>query len=368
MAEIQNYEYSYGPGNHTPEPAPTAPHKFSFSYLKAHAKEHWKELTFVILATLAAGLMVYTLALQHILAGAGGILSQSAQRRKETTSPLTGVKVTKEQAARPTVGIMVENSPDARPQSGMNQDGIVFEAVAEGGITRFLVVYQESRPQRIGPVRSLRPYYLDWGMGFDAAIAHVGGSSDAIDAIRTRPDAKDLDQFTFGSAYERSSDRVAPHNVYTSMDKLDALQAEKNYHSKFESYKFTTRERPTNPATHTSISVAFSSGLYSTRWDYQAAGNKYLRFLAGAPHLDKETGQQLAAKNVVVINMPTTNNGKYAVMNTLGTGSGTLYRDGTAIEIRWSKESPRALLRLKDVAGKDVQLNPGTTWFAISPA
>ena len=61
-------------------------------------------------------------------------------------SPLTGVEVNEDQAARPVTAVIIENSIDARPQSGLEEAGIVFEAYAEGGITRFMALYQEARP------------------------------------------------------------------------------------------------------------------------------------------------------------------------------------------------------------------------------
>ncbi len=140
---------------------------------------------------------------------------------KPTTEPsrLTGVEVAIELNNRPVSGIMIENSPDARPQSGLKDAGIVFEAIAEGGITRFLALYQESQPDYIGPVRSVRPYYLDFLMPFDAPIAHVGGAPQALSDIRSLG-VKDLDQFANSGAYQRITTRYAPHNVYTSIAQL----------------------------------------------------------------------------------------------------------------------------------------------------
>jgi hypothetical protein len=104
---------------------------------------------------------------------------------------------------------MIENSPDARPQSGLQDAGVVVEAIAEGGITRFLTLFQESQPQYIGPVRSLRPYYIDFAAPFQAGIAHVGGSPEALSRVRNGS-YRDLDQF-FNSAYfSRISARPAP--------------------------------------------------------------------------------------------------------------------------------------------------------------
>jgi hypothetical protein len=148
-------------------------------------------------------------------------------RGPQTTvaSPLTGVQVPPELAKRPVTGIMIENSIYARPQSGIQDAGVVFEAIAEAGITRFLTLYQDAKPQYIGPVRSLRPYYIDWAGSFDASIAHIGGSPDALKRIRNG--GKDLDQFFNSGSYWRQPTREAPHNVYTSFKLLDRLNRQK---------------------------------------------------------------------------------------------------------------------------------------------
>lgn len=145
-------------------------------------------------------------------------------------SPLSGVLVADQAATKRAVtAVMIENSPDARPQSGLAEADVVFEAVAEGGITRFIALYQNSRPSLIGPVRSLRAYYADWAAGFDPSVAHVGGSGDALTMIRSGNYGVDIDQFFNAGAYWRANDRAAPHNVYTNFEKLDALNASKNH-------------------------------------------------------------------------------------------------------------------------------------------
>lgn len=290
----------------------------------------------------------------------------SGKAKTTIPSPLTGVEVSKEVAKRPVTGIMIENSPDARPQSGLQDAGIVFEAVAEGGITRFLALYQEARPTIVGPVRSVRPYYADWAAGFDASFAHVGGSADGIARIGANG-LVDLDQFRNGGSYWRATDRYAPHNVYTNFERLDALnkQLGKN-NSKFTPYE-RKKDKPVVPPTATTLNFDFSAPLFAVQWKYDQPSNNYLRFLAGAPHVDRESKKQLTSKNVVLINMPTTYSGQYAVMPSVGSGSAVVFRDGTAITGTWSKSAAKEQLQLKDASGKTIALNKGNTWFEIVP-
>ena len=107
---------------------------------------------------------------------------------------------------------MIENSPDARPQSGIKQAGVVYEAIAEGGITRFLALYQEAKPGLIGPVRSVRMYYVDWAAPYNASIAHIGGSAAALAEVRNG-NYRDIDQFFNSGSYWRAI--ATPRTMYT---------------------------------------------------------------------------------------------------------------------------------------------------------
>jgi hypothetical protein len=221
----------------------------------------------------------------------------SAPVKTTVPSPLTGVEVKPELANRPVTGVMIENSPDARPQSGLYSAGMVFEAIAEGGITRFLTLFQEDQPDYIGPIRSARPYYLDWVMPFDAGLAHVGGSPDALAQIK-QLGVKDLDQFANSSAYYRVSSRYAPHNMYSTMARFDALNQSKGYTtSKFTPYPRKAEERSKTPNA-TSIDITMSGYYYNDHYDYDANDNSYKRSEGGRPHMDEKAGRQIEPKTV----------------------------------------------------------------------
>ena len=284
-------------------------------------------------------------------------------------SPLTGGSVKDEAATKQAVtAIMIENSPDARPQSGLKESGVVFEAIAEGGITRFLVLYQQEKPQLIGPVRSLRMYYVDWLAPFNASVAHVGGSAAALKEIRSGS-YRDIDQFFNAGAYWRASDRYAPHNVYTSFEKIDALNAAKGYTTS----QFTGFARAdTTPAaapTATSVSVTISGPLYNSSYTYNAATNSYDRFLAGAPHLDRESGQ-ISPKVVIVLKVQETTvmeDGYRQSITTTGSGSAVIFQDGAAHEVTWHKPSRADQITFTDAAGVPFSIARGQTWITAVP-
>ncbi len=179
-------------------------------------------------------------------------------------SPLSGLQVDPGLANRPVTGIMIENSLFARPQSGLQEAGVVYEAVAEGGITRFMALFQDSRPQYIGPVRSLRPYYIDFAAPFQASIAHVGGSPDALSIVRNGS-YRDIDQFFNSGYYWRSASRAAPHNVYTSFDKLDALNQAKGYTASHYNIWPRKADKKLPVATAKTINIAISSPDFYSR-------------------------------------------------------------------------------------------------------
>jgi len=345
-------------------PGSKPPGKFKrlLGWIKAH-KVKAAIIALLIIAALGAAGFLYWKNHQPIDSP-----EKLASKQKTTApSPLTGVEVPKELAGRPVTGIIIENTPDARPQSSLSDAGVVFEAVAEGGITRFLALYQESAPKNIGPVRSLRPYYLEWGRGYDAAIAHVGGSAPALYLV-SQYSAKDLNQMNIGEkGFWRVSDRAAPHNVYTSFEKLDALNTERGYtKSEFKPYA-RKKDEPAQQPTATAISVEYSGPLYGVQFQYDQPNNRYLRVLSGTAHIDRENNQQIAPKNVVVLNMPTSYNGVYAEMPAIGEGSAVVFRDGIAIKALWKKASSTSMVELKAEDGSEIALNRGQTWFAIHP-
>jgi len=284
-------------------------------------------------------------------------------------SPLTGKLVADEAATHQAVtGIMIENSPDARPQSGLKDSGVVFEAIAEGGITRFLVLYQQEKPQMIGPVRSLRLYDVDWLAAFNTSIGHVGGSAMALSEIRNGS-YRDIDQFFNSASYWRSTDRYAPHNVYTSFAKLDALNAAKGYTSSSFTGFSRTDAQPSAAPNATNIDITISSDLYNSNYIYNPATNTYARSQAGAPHTDRESGQ-ITPSVVIAMRVDETTvfeDGWRESISTIGSGAATIFQNGTAVSATWHKSSKLGQITFTDAAGSDIPLVRGQTWVAAVP-
>lgn len=284
-------------------------------------------------------------------------------------SPLSGLQVDTEAATKQTVtAIMIENSPDARPQSGLKQAGVVYEAIAEGGITRFLTLHQQDKPQLIGPVRSVRMYYVDWLAPYNASVAHVGGSAASLAEVRNGS-YRDIDQFFNAGSYWRATDRYAPHNVYTSFAKLDALNDAKGYTSSSFTGFSRVDGKPSDTPDATAIAINFSGPLYNTTYAYDKTSNSYARSQAGAPHLDREDGQ-ISPSVVIALHVDMSlimQDGNREDITTTGSGQATVFQNGTAKNVTWHKASRGAQLNFTDEAGKDVPLVRGQTWIAAVP-
>lgn len=280
-------------------------------------------------------------------------------------SPLNGVQVADEAAVKRAVtAVMIENSPDARPQSGLAEADVVFEAVAEGGITRFIALYQNSRPGIVGPVRSLRPYYADWAAAFNPSVAHVGGSPEALTMIRSGNYGTDIDQFFNGGYYWRATDRAAPHNVYTNFDKLDALNASKNHTTSVFTFAPRTNEKAVKQPDASKVTIDVSSGTFSVSYAYNASTNSYDRKQGGVLHTDREKGQ-ISPKVVIALktSVSLSSDGSHMTIATTGSGQAYIFQNGTVTEGTWSKESAKGQLFFKDKEGKEIKLVRGQTWI-----
>lgn len=282
-------------------------------------------------------------------------------------SKLTGLLVENEEAiSAPISAVMIENSPEARPQSGLKQAEIVFEAIAEGGITRFLTLFQNNKPEIIGPVRSIRMYYVNWVAAFDASIAHCGGSAEALSEVRNG-NYRDIDELFNSSYFWRASDRYAPHNLYTSAELLEKINNKKGYtKSNFTAFK-RVDGKPSETLDATNIKINVSSYLFNSSYAYDVEKNTYNRFQAGEAHLDREQGQ--ISPNVVIairVNEYTMADG-HENISTINSGEATIFQNGTAISAIWTKASPTSQIVFTDVDGSEIPLVNGQTWIVAVP-
>lgn len=288
---------------------------------------------------------------------------------------LDGVPVPRGSENRWPIGVMVENLPVVRPQAGLSLAKVVFEAPAESGVTRFLALFDGSeQASRVGPVRSARPYYVDWAEGFDALYAHAGGSPQAYAKVAA-DSVHDANAIGRAAKYFfRDTSLRAPHNLFTTMANLGRLRHDLGLEDRVPSYTPWTfsperaladRGIPAQP-----ITVEFSSKSYAVTWSYDRLPNRYVRANGGKVHTDALTGLPINAANVVVIRVgPVTDLGEKGRISfpTLGSGEATVFRDGLVATGTWRKESSRSMLRLFDAKGAELALAPGPTWIEALP-
>lgn len=266
---------------------------------------------------------------------------------------------------RPVYAVQIENSPEARPQSGLKEADIVYEAIAEGGITRFNALFHDNVPANIGPIRSLRPYFIDWFLPFDAAIVHAGGSPEALNDVGALR-LKDIDHGSSSGIFRRSSDRYSPHNLYSSGQQILDLMGQRGFSSKANSLP-RKDAAPAEAPNAKNISLRVSRGLYDVAFTYDAASNTYLRAQGGGPHIDAESKSQLAPSVVVVPIIPrsTHSNRIHTVYGTTDGGKVYVFQNGVVTEGTWKKTARNAQWQLLDANGAPIELNRGQTWFTM---
>ena len=294
-------------------------------------------------------------------------------------SHLNGVIVPVGNENHHPLAIMVENSPDARPQAGLGSADVVYEAVAEGGITRFMAVFANAQtPVRVGPVRSARPYYVDWATELNAFYAHAGGSADALSQISST-NVYNLDGLVIGSPiFQRDFSRnvALEHTLYTSTDKLWNYATQNNHWpvtDSFQPWLFTNDAAVAARPASQDVTIGFSGPLYAVNWKYDPATNTYARSLAGTPHIDTDTGKQITAKTVIVQTVIASSYDEHysgGITKTVskfqdtGSGPATIIQNGTSIKATWKKNGTDRT-RYFDESGKEIALVRGTIWVEV---
>lgn len=281
---------------------------------------------------------------------------------------LTGIGADERIDDRPIV-VMVENSPASRPQDGLHKADIVYEILAEGDITRFVAVYQSEQAEVIGPVRSARPYFVELASGLDALYVHAGWSQEAMNTIK-RLKVANFDQVYGDDAYYwRDSSRKAPHNLYTSTEKIREGAEKKKYREEWNMAApafYEEKQLPALTGEPAKEVVIPYIGKYNVSYTYDAEQQRYSRSMAGQPHKDKTSEEQLTAANILIVyskHKVLDNVGRRSV-DVDGPGAGQLVQQGVVREVTWQRVDGviRAL-----IDGREAELLPGKTWVHIIP-
>lgn len=317
-----------------------------------------------------------------ILAGLFWRQKNSSENKQKTDSQkqaeiiladaINGSKVSPEIATARPIAVMVENHPDARPQSGLSDADVVYEALAEGGITRFLTIFQTQNPVFIGPVRSAREYYAQIADQWGALYAHVGGSNEVIAQLKSGQyknldDANEYYNFDF---FPRRNSKPQPHHIFTTVEKLRELISFHKYQTKAKFVPWNFKDdSPVASSTATKISIDFSRAGYEVGWVYDSKTNSYGRLQYFEPHVDENTGKQIFAKTVVVQMVKVTPVPKDPLLSVdidlKSGGKAYVFLDGQVIEGVWKNEPGKT--RFYDNYNQEISFNRGPIWVELVP-
>jgi hypothetical protein len=270
------------------------------------------------------------------------------------------------------LAIMIENQADARPQTGLTHADVVYEALAEGGITRFIGVYLANDAPVVGPVRSLRHYFAFLAGDYGADLVHIGASPEGF-AWRDAMNMGHLDETAGDPGVWRVRTRPAPHNAYTGTfaDRGFLRERGRQQQRSWGPLLFH-QEPPRGEDAAESIALGFLPWPYRVSYQWEASMGRYVRFMEGQPHLDADSGEPIAPATVVVQfaeveRIP--NDPKLRLDVNLVGGSGQLmiFSGGTRREGTWSKSSTRSATRWLDATGERVVIPPGPVWVEVLP-
>lgn len=324
-------------------------------------------------------------------------------------STLTGLEITDIRAnSNPTFCVQIPNgsTDGARPQVGLTEAGVVFEAIAETGITRFAAIFQNPNTSVIGPIRSLRPYYLDWDTPFDCTVTHAGGSQEALTAIASGGQ-RNLDE-NYEYMWREDSNR-AWNNLFTSPSDLLRFNSDHGYNT--SNPQTFARLTPTEVVEHLAtmnscdpeagtadpsncaqydradyIKVNFGYFAdYNVRYHYDPTSNTYLRSYENGnnhlvyhcpvglhqPNSTTECGAlvQVAPSAIAVMRVQesTMADGYHEQIATISSGKAYVFQNGEVIEGTWKKSSQASQIEFRDNAGAVISFTPGQLWVTALP-
>ncbi|MFA6537620.1 MAG: DUF3048 domain-containing protein [Patescibacteria group bacterium] len=269
-------------------------------------------------------------------------------------------------------GVMIENHGEARPQAGLSKADFVFETIVEAPITRFLAIFSSDKTiEKIGPVRSARPYYVEWAREFNIPYLHVGGSNEAIDLLK-KTTVFDLNEFYNGRYFWRDKNRFAPHNVYTSSEEVATAVKNKGWEFKndFGKWNFFNEQEEKNLTVGQTqkVIIDFGSSNYNVEWVFDQEKKEYGRWQNGRIFVD-DSGEQIIAKNLVVLYSSSRvidNEGRRKTA-TIGSGPAEVHYYGNKIEAVWRRNSLTERTEFFDDLGNKMFFSSGKIWLSVVP-
>lgn len=283
-------------------------------------------------------------------------------------APLRGTTVAAGSLANASIAAKIDNHPDARPQVGLERTDLVFEELVEGGLTRYVAVWQSDIPDLLGPVRSIRPMDPDIISAFGGIVAYSGGQERFVNLMRQAPVYNAIHgQADTASTFFRGTQARAPHNVIVKAKELLAQHAD--LVAPAQQFNFASTiplsSAPTEGAPQRIISYRFSQEMAGS-WTWDAASSRYLREQGRGPDLDTNRAQ-IGATNVVVLRVPVTVSADIPKTELIGTGEAWVSTGGSTMHATWSKASATSPIKILGDNGFTTRLAAGNTWIELVP-
>lgn len=309
--------------------------------------------------------------------------------KKDSTLP----KITKKNSSTPTIesnlkivdlnsktrpyAIMINNLGVARPlQSGLQDAMIIYEMIVEGGLTRYMAVFQDQNTERIGSIRSARHYFLDYALENDAIYVHHGNSPQAAADFKTlNIDRISVDASKTGWR-DKSLNVSTEHTLFTSIAKLNNGVGNKRK-TRNKDFLLNYSETPVDLSTKegaikaNNIEITYSGSVKSS-YEYDESAQNYKRSVNGKAHTDYVTKKQYTFKNIITYQVSNTSlndgSGKdRQTLDNIGSGEGYYITNGYAVPITWSKSSRSSQTVYKYKDGTEIDVNDGNTFIQIQP-
>lgn len=282
----------------------------------------------------------------------------------QLTSPYTGETLKSNIYTNTAFMAIIENSKSSRPQSGLNEADIVFETLAEGGIPRFIALFHKNSPNVIGPIRSVRPYFIDIAKDFNIPFAHCGGSTEGLNIIKNES-LMSLNEMQNGKYYWRDKKRKAPHNLYTSASKLRDLIDNKNFSPSMKSFLVFDNKYWDNNSLENASSIKIKvSPSYTTSYNF--TNNSYTKYIDGNELIDKEDSSPISFDNIVIqlTSIKLSNDNLHVNIDLSSTGPCYVLSKGKIKKGIWVKDSLSNTILIDD-KGNPIPLSSGKTWWNI---
>lgn len=295
--------------------------------------------------------------------------------------PLTGEPLAEPNTSRP-IAVMLNNIKQAMPQHGVSQADILYEVLAEGGITRCMGIYTNiQNVEKLGSLRSARQYYIDIAQGYNAAYLHAGGSPEALSYLANTRDMN-LDAGLSGTHFYRDKDRLnsgysMEHTLFTSGEKLLAFAGlqnvsttvaeDKTYNMTFDDEKVIVGDGANKVSVYFGAANAWTK---STILTYNPDTKTYFAQQHGGDYIDGNNKKTVSFRNIVVLKAATSiqSDNVHLTIQTVGSGEGYFACNGQMVKIRWSRNSVNEPFTFTQENGNPITYGVGKTYIGVIPS